>query len=150
MTANELLILLTENQVDSLLRAARSLPEDKLDWKPAPGARSALDQLQEAATAVTEFWAAFEERKIGWEPAQFADWQKRRSELTTLDQIEASLRKDTSKLVEFIRKVDPAELTAKVELPFPGEHTLGSVLAYHLWNMSYHEGQIYYISTLLE
>ncbi|MEA2553574.1 MAG: hypothetical protein QOJ65_1750, partial [Fimbriimonadaceae bacterium] len=40
MTATELLIHLTEKEIDSLFQAARRLPADKLDWKPAPDARS--------------------------------------------------------------------------------------------------------------
>ena len=35
-------------------------------------------------------------------------------------------------------------------MPFPGEFTLLDVLAYHYWNASYHEGQIWQLKALAE
>ena len=149
MNAQELLIHLTEGQMKSLFRAARSLPADKLAWKPAPGARSALDQLQEVATALDQFWAIYTERKIDFDEAKFAKWVEDRSKITSLDELERLTNEGTKKLCDFIRTVPDSAWTEPVQLPFPGEFTMADVLAYHYWNASYHEGQINYIGSLL-
>jgi len=151
MNAIELLCRLNERELDSLFRVARTLPADRLDWKPAPGARSALDQLQEVVTAPIEFWSLYTDGKTSWNDESFAKWKETRSKLTTLDQLEKVGKENTAKLNEFMRTVDPAKLEDIVELPFPGgPYTVADVLSYHYWNISYHEGQITYIASLLE
>ena len=149
MNAQELLIQQTEKQIAQLFAVARRLPADKLDWKPAPGARSALCQLQEVATALPIFWQIYTDRKLDWDPGKMAAWVEERSKLTTLDELEAVAKENTRKLAEFIRELDPEHLTDSVELPFPGERNMADVLGYHFWNASYHEGQITYIESLL-
>jgi hypothetical protein len=151
MTANEVLIRLTEKQIDGVFRAARALPADKLDWKPAPGARSALDQLQEIATALAQFEQIYEEKKIDFDEAKFGKWVEERSKITSIDELEARCRKETAGLIDRINKTDPANFSDPVDLPFPGgPYTYVDVLGYHYWNCSYHEGQINYIASLLE
>ena len=149
MNAQELLIHLTNKQVEGLFKAARALPADKLDWKPAPGARSALDQLQEIATALPQFWPMYTERKMAWDDAKFAKWMEDRAKITSLDELERLTKESTKELADYIRAFPDAEWTAPVELPFPGEFNMADILSYHYWNCSYHEGQINYIGTLL-
>lgn len=150
MEATELLTYLTEREIDSLFRAAHAVPADKLDWTPAPGMRSALDMLQEVATALDVFWSIYTEKKMEWSDDAFAKWKEDRSKITSLEELEKKTRESTAKLAEFMKNLDPAELTTPVTLPFPGEWKMADVLAYHYWNMSYHEGQIYSITFLLE
>lgn len=150
MNAIDLLIYLTERQIDSIFRAAAAIPADKLEWAPTPGNRSALDQLQEVATAPVAFWSAYSERKVEWDQEKFEKWKAERSKITTLPELEKLTRENIAKVVEFMRGLDPSELTAPVELPFPGSYNLADVLAYNYWNMGYHEGQITYIAAMLE
>lgn len=150
MNANELLIHLTRQQLKGIFQAARSLPADKLDWKPAPEARSALDQLQEYATALSRFKNAWTERRITWSPEEFAAWKAERSKLTDLDELEKEAIAQTESFVAFLQEVRPEEYELPVEMPFPGEFNMADVLSYHYWNGAYHQGQIYYISTLLD
>jgi len=149
MNALELLSYLTERRVDALFRAARALPTDKLTWKPTPDSRSALDQLQEVATANDQFWPLITEGKAKWSPEIFMKWVEERSKITDLDELEQLTKASTARLLAYLRTLDPAELTRPVELPFPGGPlTLADVVSYQLWNTSYHEGQIMYIGTL--
>jgi hypothetical protein len=150
MNALELLVHLTNRQIDSVFRAARALPADKLDWKPAPGARSALDQLQEIATASDRFFAIYTERKMEWSDEKFAEWMAERQQITSIDELERICKEQTKRLTDYILTVPESELTAPVELPFPGPFNMADVLSYQYWNASYHEGQINYIATLLE
>lgn len=149
MNAIELLIYLIEKKQKDVFAAARRLPADKLDWQPAPGARSALDQLQEIATAGEYFSAAHRERKIEWSPERMQEWMEARSKITDLDELEKRCDANTQALFEDMRKMSESDLTLPVQMPFPGEFNLADILAYHLWNMGYHEGQINYIGSLL-
>ena len=149
MNAIELLTYLTENQVSSLFRAARSLPADKLDWKPAPGARSALDQVQEAATAIDAFWDVYATGKVEWDSEKHAAWNAEKEKFTDLDALEAECKRTTQRLVDHMNTVKAGDLMNSVSLPFPGDHRVADILAYHYWNLAYHEGQIYYIGSLL-
>lgn len=150
MDAIELLCRQIERQIDSLFRAARALPADKLDWKPTPNSRSALSQLQEVATAAEQFWAAHAERKVEWNADEFGRWLQDRQQYDTLDALERKTRETHAKVIEFIRNTKSEDLTLPVEMPFPGEFTLADIFSYYYWNASYHEGQITYIGALLE
>ena len=150
MNANELLIYLTRKQLTAIFEAARALPADKLDWQPAPGARSALDQLQEFATALSRFGNAWTERKIEFNPEQFAEWKADRSKLTDIDELEKVATEQTEQFITFLQSVKPEDYNLPVEMPFPGEFKMADVLSYHYWNGAYHQGQILYIGNLLE
>lgn len=148
MDARDLICRQNERQIDSLFRAARALRTEKLTWKPAPGARSALDQLQEIATSYTEFADAYRKRKVEWNPKEFARWMQERSQYTDLDELERMTREGNAKLAEEIRATDLADLSLPVEMPFPGDFTVADIFSYYSWNAAYHEGQIYYIGSL--
>ena len=149
MQVPEFLISRTERQLDMLFAAARKLPEDKLDWQPAPGARSALSQLQEIATSVDAFWEAHAKREIVWSEESMAKWQAERSKLTNLDELEAKTRESHARLFDFICTVTPQQLREEVKMPFPGQFDLAYILTYYFYNAAYHEGQINYIASIL-
>lgn len=149
MNSLELLCRLTHSQVDRLFAAAKSIPADKLDWKPGPGARSALDQIQEVATAVDQFWSVFLDKRVDWSPEKFQKWMEERAQITCLEQAEAVCREQTKRLTEFVMALPESALDDPVETPVPGFDRYADVLAYHLWNAGYHEGQINYIASLL-
>ena len=148
MKTIEFLTYLTEHQIDGLFEAARALPADKLAWKPAPGARSALDQLQEVATAPAWFTDTHKKRKMEFDMEAFQKWREERSKITDIDELEKLCRANMRTYLDSIKDLDEAELGDKYEMPFPGEFKLADILTYHFWNISYHEGQINYIQTL--
>jgi uncharacterized damage-inducible protein DinB len=141
---------MTEKQIDRLFEIAHKFPADKLDWKPDDNTRSALDQLQEVATALPKFLPGIKARKIEFDPAEFAKWVEERSKITSLDELERLTRESTKELLDYIRTVPESDLDTKVDMPFPGEFKVADLLSYTLWNASYHEGQINYISFMLE
>lgn len=150
MNAQELLINLTQKRADALFYAVRQFPADKLDWKPTESSRSALDMLQEIATALDRFEELYNKRTLEWNPDAYMAWVAERSQITSLDELQKMTQESTDRLAARIRATDPSEYTAPVQMPFPGDFNVADILAYHLWNMSYHEGQIYYIQTLIE
>jgi hypothetical protein len=150
MNAAEVLCYLTDKQVDSLFKLARKFPQDKLDWKPDENTRSALSQLQEVATAITLFLPGIRARKVVWDDGQFAKWMEYRSKITSVDELERLCQEGTKELTDLIRSTPEADLDVVVEMPFPGEFKVVDLYSYHLWNMSYHEGQINFLSFMLE
>jgi uncharacterized damage-inducible protein DinB len=149
MNANELLCYLTDKQIDRLFEIARKIPADKLDWKPGPDARSTLDQLQEVATSLQRFLPGIKARKVEFDPEMFAQWVAERKQITSLDELEKLTRESTKELTDYVRTVPEADLDLPVDMPFPGEFKVADVLAYHLWNSSYHEGQINTLAFLI-
>lgn len=149
MTASDVLVRQLERELDSFLKTVRSVPEDKLDWVPQEGMRSARDQAQEVATIVGDHWELYAERKMEWSPESFAAYVERRKKVHSVDDLEARLREDTKKLIEFVRGLSTDELMAPVQMPWPGDFRLVDTITYHQWNMSYHEGQINYILQML-
>ena len=64
---------------------------------------------------------------------------------------EATLAKLTAGLpglLDALRGVEDDDLTTSVTLPW-GPMTMSEIIAYPHWNMSYHEGQINYIASML-
>jgi hypothetical protein len=62
MHYKEFIVESTRNSCAALIRAARTLPEDKLNSKPSPDTRSALDQLQEVAQSANWYSAILNAR----------------------------------------------------------------------------------------
>lgn len=150
MNATELMSYLTRKQVKSTFEAARRLPGDKLSWKPTPSSRSALDQLQELATAISYFWSLYSTGKMEWDEENYKKWYAERSQIVDLEELERMALADADRLAQHFGTMTAADLDKEVSMPFPGEYKMADIMAYHYWNASYHEGQINYIGTLLE
>ncbi len=150
MTVADLLSRQTRRELERFDAAFRALPEDRRDWKPAPGARSALHQLQECAMLVGSFPHLLRERKLEMTPEIAARWQAEAESVTDPETLLTSLRQGTEDLIGALGAVPEGELAHPVELPFPGEYSVVDIMGQHAWNLAYHEGQITYIGSLLE
>jgi len=142
MTNADLLARLLERNQESFLKMVHRVPTEHLDWSPYPGLRSTLNQFQEVATVVGDFWSLYSDRKMNLEPKTFSDWLERRSTMTDIVELETRLRADTARLIEHIRTLSPEDLTLPVQMPLPGEYLAVDTFMYNAWNMAYHEGQI--------
>ena len=149
MTAAEVLTRQLERQQESFLKTVKLVPEDKLDWVPQPGLRSVRDQFQEVATIVGDHFELYEERKMEWNEEKWKAYLERRRKLHTVDDLEARLRQDTARLIAFVQALPSDDLMLETEMPWGGDHRIVDNVTYHLWNMSYHEGQINTILQML-
>src|SRR5579885_2328103 len=131
--------------MEGILRTARALPPDKLDWKPAETSRSALSQLAECATSPEILLRVLD----GGGYTYTDDLKAKRTAITTLDKAEKILREGTEKLLGRIRELPDSRLEEQVDLPWGATWSLIEVMNMHFWNMTYHVGQINYIQTLL-
>lgn len=148
-TVQDFLAKSTQKAADDLIAALNSIPPEKRNWKASESARSAMDQIAECAilngsTADTisnrtgptaEFMAKFP----GIKEALAQDETGARSLLT----------KNTDRVIEAIRAFPDEDFDAEVPMPW-GPMALRTICAYPFWNMTYHQGQIVYIASLLQ
>ena len=132
------------NLESALLR----IPEDKRCWSPAETSRSAMDQVAECAILngstvgiiTTRAWPKNDDMSgfVNAKAELARDWNAAK----------ALLDENTARVVATIRAVPDEDLGVVVQFPW-GPSTLAEVIAYPYWNMSYHEGQINYIASIL-
>ena len=141
---------------DSTRKAARDLeaallrlPEEKRHWTPMGPARTAADMVAECAILNG---TTAEMLKSHTFPADhdFGEFLRAKAELVKDWQaLQTMLHTNTAKVIEVIQNVPEADLGIEVALPW-GPATLAQISAYPYWNMSYHEGQINYIASMLD
>ena len=129
-----------------LVTAFLRLPQDRRSWSPADTARSALDQMAECALLNGASADLMQTRR--WNH----DYPYERLHAQTMaagwEHLRALLKENTERAAAVIRAVPDDALDAEVALP--GEtQTLAQVLAFPYWNMSYHQGQINYMASIL-
>ncbi len=149
MNALDLIAYNTRRQLDRFFEAFHSIPADKQDWSPNGSSRSALDQLQEVAVVFEGIPDAVTKRELVMTDEDFANYMTERKKVADPAQLEKMAREGTERLIDFVLSVKEDELTDIVKMPWTGEFRVCDLLGYHSWNMAYHEGQIYYIGTLL-
>jgi hypothetical protein len=140
---------------DSALKAAQDLktalhrlPEDKRNWAPADSSRSALDQFAECAMLNGQTMEVVT-RKAWFEDFDFQEYLRAKAELVkNPEAIEKLLDENTEKAAGIIRAVPDEDLEVEIQMPWRSMK-ISEILAYPYWNMSYHEGQINYIASIL-
>jgi uncharacterized damage-inducible protein DinB len=115
------------------------IPQDKLNWKPAPTANSALEIINHALLAIK-----------GMTPVlgggQFAPPQS--APVTTLKDAQEQIRGAAEQYAAALRRLTPQDLERKIDLPF-GSFTLAQAAGMPVVDLIHHHGQIAYIQTLL-
>lgn len=149
MEAKKYIASETMRVMEALFRSARSMPEDKLTWQPGDLGRTALDQLQECAMVPS--WAAslLTTRKFDFTPEMMKAAAEERSKWT-LDDCERECRERTEKLFEVMDAFPDEDLEKTMFLPFGGgkDRPFAEIMGLHLWNLTYHLGQIGYIQLM--
>lgn len=137
-----------EKAATDLATALMRLPEEKRNWSPMGEARTAIDLVAECAllngsTAGLIIKRSFEES------FDTANYMRLKEELAQdWEALHALLDENTKLVAATIRAVPDEELGAEVMMPW-GPMTIEQVCSYPYWNMSYHEGQINYIASML-
>ena len=112
-------------------------------------ARTALDQVAECA--ILNGSTADLIRSRTWNTSfDFEQFLRAKAELAgDWVALQSLLHENTAKAVAAIREVPAEDLQVEVQMPW-GPMTLAEITSYPYWNMSYHEGQINYIASMLE
>ena len=138
----------TQKAADDLIAALNRLPDDKRNWNPMGEARTALDMVAECAILNGETAQLIQTRKFN-EGFDLADLARQKAELAQdQDALLALLKENTGKVIAALRACPESDLGEQVSMPF-GPLTFAQIISYPYWNMSYHEGQINYIASML-
>jgi len=114
------------------------IPDDKLDWKPSPEAKSAMEIANEIARSFQGGSSWLETKKWGAEyiPA------------TTRDAVKDAIKKSSEEYAQKLREFPENQLSEIHESPM-GQMTYQFVVSLALIDVTHHHGQIKYIQTLL-
>ena len=148
MTQQEYVATMTEQKARDLIVAYAKIPADKRGWSPGGTARTALDLFAECilmnsyTVRVIELQAWSDDALLAYETDKAAVAVMDLAKQNTL------LMEGAQSLAAVIRIVPDEALSVVIEMPWSNQ-TLSEVIAYQHWNLSYHEGQINYIASIL-
>ena len=130
---------MTEFAGNNLAYNLEFIPAEKLNWKPAPSAKSALEVVQHVTGALNFM------RPI------LTGGAYTRSEIPVPGDCRSAqelVRSATADYAAALRQVDPARLGDTIELPF-GTFPLAQCCGFPPFDLMHHHGQIAYIQTIL-
>ena len=138
----------TQKAADDLVAALVRIPEDKRHWSPEDKARTALDQVAECA--ILNGYTADLIQTRRWQSEGFDRFMasKAQAAAQNWEELEALLQENTRAVCGAIRAVPDEALQDPIEMPWRTQ-TLAEIIAYPYWNMTYHQGQINYIASML-
>ena len=145
---------MTDDALEMILRTAKFIPEDKLDWTPMGSARTVLNQLAEIIQ--------FAER-LAWmltadiipptfdREQYFARRKQIMAQCPDLARVDTMARAKHTELHDVIMNTLDSKLEQEFHLPFFGGMTVtgADMLFLAYWNLTYHTGQINYIQAML-
>ena len=139
---------LTQKAADDLWAAFCRLPHDKRDWKPAETSRTALGLLTECA--LLNGYTADLIRTHHFADTHLTNYGPDTAALAALETeaLGARLQATTAEVAAAIRATPDDAFGLEIVMPWETQ-TLGKILSYPQWNMTYHLGQINYIASLL-
>lgn len=139
----------TLHVAESLSKAFLSLPKERRAWPAGGSARTAADQLAECvvinngvAEGILDPATAANYDMAGFKAAI----QELAGDLAALP---GALAESARKLALAIETVPDESLDTEIELPW-GKWKMSQLMGHPYWNMSYHEGQVNFISHLIE
>src|ERR1700677_4131434 len=152
MRYQEQIVRATQKALEDIVRSVQAVPEDKIDWSPMGATRSVLNQMQEIAVSGAWFIPLIAEQKVPEFDAHALEESKRlRLSHDTMEKCISAARTSTSELCTVIELVPDQALETELVLPFGGgmTATVADILGMHLWNLTYHLGQINQIQLML-
>jgi len=152
MRIQEYLVRQVQASLDDVVRAARAVPEDKLDWSAGGLARSVLSQMQEIAVSGAFFLPVIRDGSM----PELDDHGRRellrlRQSYDTLEKCIDAAQAGNAALCQAVMDLPDSRLDEEVWLPLGGgmNMTVAEVIGKHSWNLIYHLGQINQIQLML-
>jgi hypothetical protein len=115
------------------------IPQDKLNWKPAPTANSALEIINHSLPFIKGMIPVLAGKEFA--PPHAAP-------VTNLKDAQEQIRSAAGEYAAALRRLTPADLERTVQLPF-GSFPLAQAASMPLVDLIHHHGQIAYIQTML-
>lgn len=147
-TLHDFLSAATQEAAQELVNAYQRIPEDKRRWSPEGKGRTALDQVIECALLNGYTADLIQNRQ--WAENAMETFHKEKSEVEgwDWDTLQGKLQEGTKRVIAALQAVPDSDLQDPIQSPWD-TRPLAEYLAYPYWNMSYHQGQINYIASLL-
>ena|SRR5579862_1507319 len=139
---------LTQKAEAELVQALLRLPEERRDWSPSETARTAIDQVAECAVLNGYTAQVLEVR--AWPEEGFGTYLPIKAALAAegTDAVLTELKRNTVRVMGAITALPDDELDREIDTQF-GPTKLSAIMCYPYWNMSYHQGQVNYIASIL-
>lgn len=151
-TLQDFLLTATQKAADDLAAAFLRLPDDKRGWSPDEKSRTAVDQVAEC-TLLNGYMADLIQTRT-WQNDWFDTFfsEKAQAAVQDWEKLHARLQENTDRVVAAIATVPDEALADEIALPgwtTARTMTLAEAVAHSYWNMTYHEGQINYLASML-
>lgn len=132
--------LMLEDGMNSLWRTVKAMPEDKIDWRPEPTARTTRQLLEELVDTMPFSIEFIKTQKM---PKYEESSGKKRS----MNEMEKEYRQHMEDFLKAVKNFPEADMQKENDLPW-GKMTFFDLITYPYWNLMYHWGQISYIQTM--
>jgi len=123
---------------ESIAYNLQFVPDDRLDWKPAPTAKSVLEIVNHTVGAMKGMTSAV--RGGGWNIPQFTPAANRAD-------AQSMIREATREYADAVQALSVDDLQKNVEVPF-GTFPLWQFTGFGIVELQHHRGQICYLQTL--
>jgi hypothetical protein len=114
------------------------IPEDRLNWKPAPDTKSALECAAEAAIFMKSMIPVL----------AGAEWTQPDYSPPSKVEIQELLRTASKEYADALRALPPERLGEVISTPF-GDTPLGRLASFPVVEVIHHRGQVCYLQTML-
>jgi len=133
---------------DRITKALTTTPDDKINWSPAPTARTPLHQVAHAAMAVSGIHKMFQGEPMPFDNIAEMDakWRAEEKAFTTRDQALDLLNKNSETYLAWLDGLTPVQVTSTFTAPF-GEFPMASAITWPADHLRNHAGQMEYLQT---
>jgi hypothetical protein len=136
---------------DSLRQALTATPDDRLNWSPAPTARTPIQQVAHSAQSIRCIHDFLDGRPFPITNTKEADafFRESESKFTTREQVLAHLEEASAAYVAWLDALTPERLAAMAELPFGmGQMPVAAGLGIPSDHTDWHRAQLEYMQTI--
>lgn len=135
----------------TLLRALETTADDRLNWSPAPSARTPIQIAAHAAWAVRDIKETLDGRTFSVPSPAEAEpgFREFEAQFGTREQVAALLEENGAAYLQWLDALTPERLATTVEMPFGmGAVPMALALTFVTAHTRYHIAQIDYVQTI--
>jgi len=136
---------------EMMIQALAATPDDRINWLPAPTARTPIQQVAHAAAAVKNVHEILNSRPFqitntAEADKSFREWEK---QFTTRESVLQMFEENCAEYSAWLDALTPEALNATVELPFgSGFAPVSAALSFAPNHTTWHTAQIHYMQTI--
>jgi uncharacterized damage-inducible protein DinB len=138
-TIKEYLIEKIDAELPAFVRVLEALPTDKLDWKPAPLSKTAMELATQMAAETHQMFEIFSTGKIDFDPTQFKSY-------ASMPELVASFKEGMEKTKAELLKMSDADWEANADMMMSGKLVWsgkrGEMVWGYLLDLIHHRGQM--------